>query len=54
MKKILGCQLSQSKLPTIITSDEAKIESFLEQHNTIVLKPMNLMAGKGIIKVKKT
>ena len=53
-EKVLGCQLSQSKLPTIIASDETKIESFLEQHNVIVLKPMNLMAGKGIIKVKKT
>ena len=53
-EKVLGCQLSQSKLPTIITGDETKIESFLEQHNVIVLKPMNLMAGKGIIKVKKT
>jgi len=52
-EKILGCQLSQTKLPTIVTGDEDKIKKFLEQHDVIVLKPMNLMAGKGIIKVKK-
>jgi len=31
-EKILGSQLSQSKIPTIVTSDEAKIEKFLEQN----------------------
>ena len=50
-EKVLGCQLSMPKIPTIISSDSRQINSFLKLHDHIVLKPMNLMGGRGIIKL---
>ena len=50
-EKVLGCQLSMPKIPTIISSDSKQINNFLQLHDVIVLKPMNLMGGKGIIKL---
>ena len=48
-EKILGNTLSNKQIPTIITSNKKHIMDFLKKHKKIVLKPMNLMAGKGII-----
>jgi len=48
-EKILGNILSNKQIPTIITSNKNHIIDFLKKHKKIVLKPMNLMAGKGII-----
>ena len=48
-EKILGNILSNKQIPTIITSNKNYIMDFLKEHKKIVLKPMNLMAGKGII-----
>ena len=48
-EKILGNILSNKQIPTIITSNKSHIMDFLKKHKKIVLKPMNLMAGKGII-----
>ena len=48
-EKILGNILSNKLIPTIITSNKSHIMDFLKKHKKIVLKPMNLMAGKGII-----
>ena len=48
-EKILGNILSNKQIPTIITSNKNHIMDFLKKHKKIVLKPMNLMAGKGII-----
>ena len=50
-EKVLGCQLSTSKIPTIISSNSKQVNNFLKLHNDIVLKPMNLMGGQGIIKL---
>ena len=50
-EKVLGCQLSMPKIPTIISSSSRQINNFLRVHRVIVLKPMNLMAGQGIIKL---
>ncbi len=50
-EKVLGCQLSIPKIPTIISSNSKQINNFLKLHGVIVLKPMNLMGGQGIIKV---
>ena len=47
-EKILGNILSNKQIPTIITSNKNHIMDFLKKHKKIVLKPMNLMAGKGI------
>ena len=48
-EKILGNILSNKQIPTIITSNKNHIMDFLKKYKKIVLKPMNLMAGKGII-----
>ena len=48
-EKILGNILSNKQIPTILTSNKSHIIDFLKKHKKIVLKPMNLMAGKGII-----
>ena len=50
-EKVLGCQLSVPKIPTIISSSSKQINNFLKLHDVIVLKPMNLMGGQGIIKL---
>jgi glutathione synthase len=51
-EKILGYELSNPKIPTLIGSNMKKIKAFLDIHKDIVLKPMNMMAGKGIVRLK--
>ena len=51
-EKLLGYQLSNPKIPTIIGDSQKKILDFLVKHKEVVLKPTNLMAGSGIIKLK--
>ena len=52
-EKILGYELSNPKVPTVIGSNLKKIKALLDSHKEIVLKPMNMMAGKGIIRLKQ-
>tara|TARA_X000000950_G_scaffold81471_1_gene102489 strand:- start:6095 stop:7012 length:918 start_codon:yes stop_codon:yes gene_type:complete len=51
-EKLLGYQLSNPKIPTITGDNKKKILDFMIKHKEVVLKPMNLMAGSGIIKLK--
>ena len=51
-EKILGYILSKPKIPSVIGNDFKEIKKLLEKYNEIVLKPINLMAGNGIIKIK--
>lgn len=51
-EKLLGYQLSNPKIPTITGDNQKKILDFLIKHKEVVLKPINLMAGNGIIKLK--
>ena len=53
-EKVLGCRLSMPKIPTIISSNSRQINNFLKLHGVIVLKPMNLMGGQGIIKLSSS
>ena len=53
-EKLLGNQLSISKIPTLVTSNVNRVHSFLKTHNTVVLKPMNMMGGQGILKINKS
>ena len=52
-EKLLGNQLSIPKIPTLVTSNVNKIYNFLRTHDTVVLKPMNMMGGQGILKINK-
>ena len=51
-EKLLGYQLSNPKIPTIIGDNQKKILDFMIKYKEVVLKPINLMAGSGIIKLK--
>ena len=51
-EKVLGYNLSKPKIPTVIGNDYKEIKKLLERYNEIVLKPLNLMAGNGIIKIQ--
>ena len=51
-EKILGYNLSNPKIPTVIGNNFREIKKLLERYKEIVLKPINQMAGNGIIKVK--
>lgn len=53
-EKILGHELSHPKIPTVIGSSFKKIKALLDNHKEIVLKPMNMMAGKGIVRLKNS
>ena len=48
-EKLLGDKLTSKLVPTLVTSNQEFVSKFLEKHKRIVIKPMNLMAGKGII-----
>ena len=51
-EKVLGYNLSKPKIPTVIGNNIKEIKKLLTEYNEIVLKPINLMAGNGIIKIK--
>lgn len=48
-EKLLGERLTNKSVPTLMTSNKALISQFLKKHKKIIIKPMNMMAGKGII-----
>ena len=48
-EKLLGNKLTSKLVPTLVTSNEIFINNFLKKYKKIVIKPMNLMSGKGII-----
>ena len=48
-EKLLGDKFTSKLVPTLVTSNQEYINKFLEKHKKIVIKPMNLMAGIGII-----
>ena len=48
-EKLLGNKLTSKLVPTLVTSNEIFINNFLKKYKKIVIKPMNLMSGKGIV-----
>ena len=53
-EKILGVNFIEKELPMIITSNINTIKKFIQQHKKVVIKPLNLMAGKSISLIKNT
>ena len=39
--------------PTLVTSDDRRIRAFHDEHNDIILKPLDGMGGTGIFRVKE-
>lgn len=50
-EKILGINLTNLHVPTLISSDKKIIEAFVKDNKEVVMKPLNLMGGKDIIKI---
>ena len=53
-EKILGTSFSQKKLPVIVASKINIIKKFIKEHKKVVIKPLNLMAGKSIFLIKSS
>ena len=53
-EKILGTNFIEKKLPMIIASNINIIKKFIKEHKKVVIKPLNLMAGKSISLVTHT
>jgi glutathione synthase len=50
-EKLAITHFPQFIAPTLVTSDEARIRAFHEQHKDIILKPLDGMGGAGIFRV---
>ena len=50
-EKILGDCYSPNRLPSLITNNFVKMKEFIDKYNDVVIKPLNLMAGKLIQKI---
>ena len=50
-EKLAITQFSEFTAPTIVTSDKRRIRAFHEEHQDIILKPLDGMGGAGIFRV---
>ena len=48
-EKMLGSKLTKKLIPTLVSSNKAFIDKFIKKYKKVVVKPINMMAGKGII-----
>ena len=51
-EKLIISYFPECCAPTVVTCSPDKIKAFLNTYNTIILKPLNGMGGRGIIKIK--
>lgn len=52
-EKLAITHFPQFIAPTLVTSDEARVRDFYEQHRDIILKPLDGMGGAGIFRVSQ-
>lgn len=52
-EKILPLQWAEYSPPTLISRDPAQLQAFLDDHEDIVLKPLYLFGGTGVIHLRK-
>lgn len=52
-EKLSIAQFSQFTTPTLVTRDEQRIRSFHEEHQDIILKPLDGMGGAGIFRIRE-
>ena len=50
-EKLSIAQFSQFTAPTLVTRDEARLRRFHDEHQEIILKPLDGMGGAGVFKV---
>jgi glutathione synthase len=51
-EKLSIAQFSQFITPTLVTRDEKRIRDFHQQHQDIILKPLDGMGGAGIFRIR--
>ena len=51
-EKMSIAQFGQYTAPTLVTSSEARLRSFHEEHHDIILKPLDGMGGAGVFRIK--
>jgi glutathione synthase len=51
-EKLAIAQFGQFTAPTLVTSSEARLRAFHEEHQDIILKPLDGMGGAGVFRVK--
>ena len=51
-EKLSIAQFSQFITPTLVTRDEQRIRAFHQQHQDIILKPLDGMGGAGIFRIR--
>jgi len=52
-EKLAIAQFPQFTSPTLVTSDDARLRAFHQQHKDIILKPLDGMGGAGIFRIKE-
>ena len=52
-EKLSIAQFSQFITPTLVTRDEQRIRAFHQQHQDIILKPLDGMGGAGIFRIRE-
>ncbi len=52
-EKLFATHFPQCIPPTLVSSREADIRAFLQQHGEIVLKPLDVMGGQGVFRIQQ-
>ena len=52
-EKLSIAQFSQFTTPTLVTRDQRRIRAFHQQHQDIILKPLDGMGGAGIFRIRE-
>ncbi|MDD2892587.1 MAG: glutathione synthase [Halothiobacillaceae bacterium] len=52
-EKLFATHFPQCIPPTLVSSREADIRAFLDEHGEIVLKPLDVMGGQGVFRIKQ-
>lgn len=52
-EKLFATHFPQCIPPTLVSSREADIRAFLQEHGEIVLKPLDVMGGQGVFRIRQ-
>lgn len=50
-EKLFATQFPQLQVPTLVTSQQSLIREFLQQHQDVIVKPLDGMGGMGIFRL---
>lgn len=50
-EKLFATQFPQLQVPTLVTSQQSLIREFLQQHQDVIVKPLDGMGGTGIFRL---